>query len=129
MLPLLTDSACILNCVQVIVVLPSNRKDRYDAIKKFCCVDHPVPSQCILQRTLSKKQTIMSVTTKVALQLNCKLGGELWALDIPVIPSKLIDIASSLPSFLFPSLSPSLSHSLPLLPSLSALHFFSVVCV
>ena len=22
-------------------ILPTNRKDRYDAIKKFCCVDHP----------------------------------------------------------------------------------------
>ena len=22
-------------------MLPSDRKDRYDAIKKFCCVDHP----------------------------------------------------------------------------------------
>lgn len=27
---------------------------------------------------------MMSVVTKVALQLNCKLGGELWALEIPV---------------------------------------------
>ncbi len=26
----------------------------------------------------------MSVTTKVALQINCKLGGELWAVEIPV---------------------------------------------
>ena len=26
----------------------------------------------------------MSVTTKIALQLNCKLGGELWAVEIPV---------------------------------------------
>ena len=43
-----------------------------------------MPSQCLLARTLSKKQTMMSVTTKVALQLNCKLGGELWALEIPV---------------------------------------------
>ena len=22
-------------------MLPTDRKDRYDAIKKFCCVDHP----------------------------------------------------------------------------------------
>ena len=27
---------------------------------------------------------LMSVVTKVALQINCKLGGELWAVDIPV---------------------------------------------
>lgn len=43
-----------------------------------------VPSQCILARTLSKKQQLMSVVTKVAMQINCKLGGELWALEIPV---------------------------------------------
>ena len=43
-----------------------------------------VPSQCLLARTLGKKQMLMSVTTKVALQLNCKLGGELWAVEIPV---------------------------------------------
>ena len=24
-----------------LTILPTNRKDRYDAIKKFCCVDHP----------------------------------------------------------------------------------------
>lgn len=43
-----------------------------------------VPSQCIVGRTLSKKQALMSVTTKIALQINCKLGGELWAVDLPV---------------------------------------------
>lgn len=66
------------------MILPTNRKDRYDSIKKLCCVEHPVPSQCILARTLSKKQNLMSVTTKVAMQLNCKLGGELWAVEVPV---------------------------------------------
>ena len=68
----------------VICLLPNNRKDRYDAIKKFCCVEHPVPSQVILGRTLNKKQTLFSVCTKVAMQLNCKMGGELWALEIPL---------------------------------------------
>ena len=43
-----------------------------------------VPSQCILSKTLSKPQMLMSVATKIALQLNCKLGGELWAVPIPV---------------------------------------------
>jgi aubergine-like protein len=31
-----------------------------------------------------KKQMLMSVCTKIAIQLNCKLGGEVWAVDIPV---------------------------------------------
>ena len=43
-----------------------------------------VPSQVVLGRTLSKKQMLMSVATKVAIQLNCKMGGEVWALEIPV---------------------------------------------
>jgi len=25
----------------VVVILPSNRKDRYDAIKVYCCVENP----------------------------------------------------------------------------------------
>jgi len=25
----------------VVVILPSNRKDRYDAIKTYCCIENP----------------------------------------------------------------------------------------
>ena len=39
----------------------------------------------MLSRTLNKKQMLMSVATKIAIQLNCKMGGEVWALEIPVI--------------------------------------------
>ena len=53
-------------------------------LQQYVSLSSVVPSQCILARTLSKKQMLMSVVTKVALQLNCKLGGELWALEIPV---------------------------------------------
>lgn len=34
----------------VVCVLPTNQKDRYDAIKLACCVDSPVPSQCVLTK-------------------------------------------------------------------------------
>ncbi|XP_005096149.1 piwi-like protein 1 [Aplysia californica] len=71
--------------VQMIVtVVPNNKKDRYDAIKKSCCIDNPVPSQVVLQKTLSKQQGLMSVATKIAIQLNCKMGGEVWGAVIPV---------------------------------------------
>ena len=33
----------------VVVITPSNRGDRYSAIKKICCVEHPIPSQVILK--------------------------------------------------------------------------------
>ena len=130
--PLAAVHICVANSLsrmhmhtKVIVILPSNRKERYDTIKKSCCKIKPgiqyvctyivcvcscvvfdtddlkylcgggpvilnsillvpVPSQCVLARTLSKKGMLMSVVTKVAMQINCKLGGELWAVDIPV---------------------------------------------
>lgn len=43
-----------------------------------------VPSQVIVSRTISKPKALMTVATKVAIQLNCKLGGEPWTVDIPV---------------------------------------------
>ncbi|XP_009471392.1 PREDICTED: piwi-like protein 1 isoform X1 [Nipponia nippon] len=67
-----------------VCVLSSSRKDKYDAIKKYLCTDCPIPSQCVIARTLSKPQTAMAITTKIALQMNCKMGGELWSVEIPL---------------------------------------------
>ena len=69
---------------QVVVVLPSNRKDKYDSVKKYLCVDCPTPSQCVVGRTLSRPAALMTVATKIALQMACKMGGELWSVEIPV---------------------------------------------
>ncbi|NP_001161632.1 piwi-like protein [Saccoglossus kowalevskii] len=35
---------------------------------------------------------LMSVATKIAMQLNCKLGGELWALEIPIKNMMIVGI-------------------------------------
>ncbi|XP_041347966.1 piwi-like protein 1 isoform X1 [Gigantopelta aegis] len=80
------------NVQMVLCVCPSSKKDRYDAIKKTCCIDHPIPSQVVLTRTISKKQMLMSVATKIAIQLNCKLGGEVWAVEIPLQHTMVIGI-------------------------------------
>uniref|UniRef100_A0A8P4K5E4 Piwi like RNA-mediated silencing 1 n=1 Tax=Dicentrarchus labrax TaxID=13489 RepID=A0A8P4K5E4_DICLA len=66
----------------VVVILPSNRKDKYDSVKKFLCVDCPTPSQCVVARTLNK--ALMTVATKIILQMACKMGGELWSVEIPL---------------------------------------------
>ncbi|XP_078512091.1 piwi-like protein 4 [Lissotriton helveticus] len=68
----------------VFCILPSNQKDCYDAIKKYLSLDSPVPSQCVVTRTLSKQQMMMSVATKVVMQMMVKIGGELWAVEIPL---------------------------------------------
>lgn len=73
-------------CVcKVVVILPTNRKDKYDCVKKYLCVDCPTPSQCVVARTLSRPQALMTIATKIALQMNCKMGGELWSVEIPVL--------------------------------------------
>ncbi|XP_061624752.1 piwi-like protein 1 isoform X1 [Phyllopteryx taeniolatus] len=68
----------------VVVVLASNRKDKYDSVKKYLCVDCPTPSQCVLARTVSRPQALMTIATKIVLQMSCKMGGELWSVEIPL---------------------------------------------
>lgn len=70
--------------VQLVVFLfPSQRGDRYNSIKRLCCIENPVPSQVINARTISDQRKLRSVTQKIALQINCKLGGTLWSVNIP----------------------------------------------
>ncbi|EDS45907.1 piwi [Culex quinquefasciatus] len=75
---------------QLIMCIVTNDKvDRYAAIKKKCCVDRAVPTQVIKCKTITPKggnpRTLMSVATKVAIQLNCKLGGIPWIVKSPLL--------------------------------------------
>ncbi|XP_045313543.1 piwi-like protein 1 isoform X2 [Leopardus geoffroyi] len=76
----------------VVCLLSSNRKDKYDAIKKYLCTDCPTPSQCVVARTLGKQQTVLAIATKIALQMNCKMGGELWRVDMPLKLAMIVGI-------------------------------------
>ncbi|XP_054725856.1 protein argonaute-3 [Anastrepha obliqua] len=67
----------------VVCISPTNRDDRYAAIKKVCCAEIPVPSQVINARTLLNDAKNRSIVIKIMLQMNCKLGGSLWAVKIP----------------------------------------------
>ena len=68
----------------VMVVIPNNKGDHYSVVKKKCCIDKPIPSQVMTATVLGKPKGLMSVATKVALQMNCKLGGEPWSVNIPL---------------------------------------------
>ncbi|XP_061163000.1 piwi-like protein 1 [Saccostrea echinata] len=68
----------------VMCILPNYQKSRYDHIKTLCCVTHPVPSQCVVKRTISNPKTLKSVATKIAIQINCKLGGFPWEVGNPL---------------------------------------------
>ncbi len=67
----------------MMVVVPAQKSDRYAAIKKLCCIEKPVASQVIVLKTISNEKRLSAVAQKVALQINCKLGGELWACQTP----------------------------------------------
>jgi aubergine-like protein len=68
----------------VVVIVSSKRKDRYDAIKKICCLELPIPSQVVTSAIIDDPKKSRSVVTKVAIQMNCKLGGEVWMSNIPI---------------------------------------------
>ncbi|XP_044740246.1 piwi-like protein Siwi [Chrysoperla carnea] len=67
----------------LLCIVTNNKLDRYSAIKKKCCVDRPVPTQVIVAKTLRNKGA-MSIATKVAIQINCKLGGAAWGAENPL---------------------------------------------
>lgn len=67
----------------VVCIVPNNDKSRYDVIKKYCYVQKGVASQVVVARTLSKKQQLMSVCTKVGIQIATKLGASPWSFKIP----------------------------------------------
>ncbi|XP_035779822.1 protein aubergine-like [Anopheles albimanus] len=72
----------------IMCVVSNNKSDRYTAIKKKCCVDRAIPTQVMVQKTITPKtgniRTLMSVATKVVIQMNCKLGGVPWKVKIPL---------------------------------------------
>ena len=68
----------------VMVVIPNNKGDHYAVVKKKCCIDKPIPSQVMTATVLNKSKGLMSGATNVALQMICKLGGEPWAVKIPL---------------------------------------------
>ncbi|CAL8071261.1 unnamed protein product [Orchesella dallaii] len=68
----------------VVIIMPQQRDDVYGAIKKFCVSEFAIPSQCILSKTLGNEKRLRSIVVKITLQINCKLGGSLWALRMPL---------------------------------------------
>lgn len=71
------------NPKMILCVTSNNKIDRYAAIKKKLCVENAIPSQVMLGKNLDSRG-VMSIATRVAIQMNCKLGGAPWRVQIPV---------------------------------------------
>ncbi|XP_076003583.1 piwi-like protein 2 [Genypterus blacodes] len=68
----------------VVYIMVGNRDDLYSTVKKLCCVGSPVPSQAINVRTIAQSPKLRVIVQKILLQMNSKLGGELWTVNIPL---------------------------------------------
>lgn len=67
----------------ILVVLPTNRADRYSAIKKVCLIELGIPVQVVIKRSITHKN-IGSIASKVVIQMTAKLGGMPWMIKLPV---------------------------------------------
>ncbi|EDW63285.1 protein piwi [Drosophila virilis] len=58
-----------------------NNPERYAAIKKRGYVDRAIPTQVV---TTNANRNGLSVATKIAIQINCKLGYTPWMIELPL---------------------------------------------
>lgn len=56
---------------------------RYATIKKKVCIDRPILSQIISIGSMTDERKGRSIATKLAIQMNCKLGGVPWTVSLP----------------------------------------------
>ncbi|KAF4517180.1 Argonaute-3 [Ephemera danica] len=78
----------------VVCLVSNNRSDRYGAIKKKCCVERAVPTQVITNKAMTNRGAV-SVATKIAIQINCKLGGAPWAIEMPMKGTMVVGMDAS----------------------------------
>lgn len=75
----------------IVCALPSNRADRYSTIKRRCLIDFGIPCQVIVKNKTMNHKNLDSIATKVAIQINCKLGGIPWMIKVNfIMPNKFI---------------------------------------
>ncbi|ODM90222.1 Piwi-like protein 1 [Orchesella cincta] len=72
------------NVDMIFIILPNPNLDTYSAVKKICSIDHGIPSQCFLAKNLNNVKSLMSICTKMVIQMNAKQGGEPWGVVVPL---------------------------------------------
>lgn len=69
----------------MLVLLNRNKIMEYSAIKRKTFVDRSVLSQCVVENTIRDKggPRFNSIASKIATQINCKLGCIPWNIEMP----------------------------------------------
>lgn len=67
----------------IMCVVNNQKADTYSVIKKMGCVEG-IPTQVLVARTIKREDHILlSICTKILIQINTKLGGVPWMVSIP----------------------------------------------
>lgn len=86
------DQAIYNHSLQLVFCVVMNIKaDKYAAIKKRSLVDRAVPTQVLVATNLNKKG-VMSIATKVAIQIDCKISRAPWFVQMPLPYPKVIGV-------------------------------------
>eukprot|EP01135_Chromosphaera_perkinsii_P008476 Nk52_evm44s1360 gene=Nk52_evmTU44s1360 len=65
----------------VVCILSRNDPRTYEAVKKFCSVKEGIVSQCLTAPKMNDQKKRKNIVTKIAVQINAKLGGACWRLQ------------------------------------------------
>lgn len=67
----------------IVLILKNQDKTIYDHFKKETCLNMGVPSQCLLLKHFRNPKGLLSVITKIAVQMQVKVGGTGWSIKFP----------------------------------------------
>ncbi|XP_055388316.1 protein aubergine-like [Condylostylus longicornis] len=77
------EQACQADPQIIMAFVTSSRADLYSCIKKKLTCDRSVPSQVVRIQTIKRPSGLMSVATKVCVQMNAKLRCAPWTVKMP----------------------------------------------
>ncbi|ODM88525.1 Protein piwi [Orchesella cincta] len=83
------EDALNLKPQMIFVILPNNKAELYNVVKKRLAVERSAKSVLPGKNVTSKG--LMSIATKVVVQMNAKLGGEPWTLKLPLKSCMFVD--------------------------------------
>lgn len=66
----------------MIVCMLTRKNNGYDQIKVLCCKELGIPSQCVMAKSMKNPKRLASISSKIVQQINCKVGGELWHVQV-----------------------------------------------
>jgi aubergine-like protein len=70
--------------VVALVIMKSQDKEKYDAIKKVASIERGLITQVVTGKLMTDLRRARSAAQKIAIQVAAKVGGEPWWVDIPM---------------------------------------------